>query len=102
MTSPISYQLSLEDSDFVVTGLRCFAASPRTKKLKDNKEKGGENEIGYSWIRGDNESLHHGVSHKPGRLDLWKNKSDHKKKYETQEKVGRGRKNEIHVDETRN
>ena len=45
MASPIGYQLSLEDSDFVDTWLRCFAASARTKKLKDNKEKGGENEI---------------------------------------------------------
>ena len=35
---------------------------------------------------GDNESLHHSVSHKPGRPDFWKNKSDHKK-YETQGKV---------------
>ena len=51
---------------------------------------------------GNNESLHHGVSHKPGRSNFWKYKSDHKKKYEAQEKVGRGRKNEVHVDETRN
>ena len=50
----------------------------------------------------DNETLHDGVSHKPGRPDFWKNKSDLKKKYETQEKVGRGRKNEVNVDETRN
>ena len=53
-------------------------------------------------MRGDNESLHHGVSHKPGRPDFWKNKSDQKKKYEAQEKVGRDKKNEVHVDETRN
>ena len=52
-------------------------------------------------MRGDNESLHHGVSHKPRRPDFWKNKSDNKK-YEAQEKVGRDRKNEVHVDETRN
>ena len=51
---------------------------------------------------GDNENLHHGVSHKPGRPDFWKNKSDHKKKYETHEKVGHGRKNEVHGYETRN
>ena len=50
-------------------------------------------------MQGDNESLHLGVSHKPGRPDFWKNKSDHKKKSETQEKIGCGRKN---VDETRN
>ena len=37
--------MSLEDSDFVDTWLRCFGASARTKKLKDNQEKGGENEI---------------------------------------------------------
>ena len=45
MSSPIGYQLSLEDSDFVDMYLRCFAASTRTKNLKDIKEKGGENEI---------------------------------------------------------
>ena len=41
----IGYQLSLEDPDFVNTWLRYFAASARTNKLKDDKEKGGENEI---------------------------------------------------------
>ena len=51
---------------------------------------------------GENESLHHGVSPKSGRPEFWKNKSDHKKKYKTQEKVCRGRENEVHVDETRN
>ena len=35
-------------------------------------------------------------------LTFEKNKSDHKKKYEAQGKVGRGRKNEVHVTETRN
>ena len=45
MVSPIGYQLSLEDPDFVDTWLRCFAARARTKKLKDDKEKGGEYEI---------------------------------------------------------
>ena len=45
IASWIGYQLSIEDSDFVDTWLRCFAASTRTKNLKDNKEKGGENEI---------------------------------------------------------
>ena len=54
-------------------------------------------------MRGENESLHHGVSHKPGRPDfwknktdlpgLWKNKTDHKKKHETQEQVSHGRNN---------
>ena len=53
-------------------------------------------------MQGDNESLHHGISHEPGRPDFWKNKSDNKKKSETQEKIGCGRKNEVHVDETRN
>ena len=45
MASSIGYQLSLEDPDFVDTWLRCFVASARTKMLKDDKEKGGENEI---------------------------------------------------------
>ena len=45
MVSPIGYQLSLEDPDFVDMWLRCFAASSRAKKLKDDKEKGRENEI---------------------------------------------------------
>ena len=45
MASPIRNQLSLEDPDFVDTWQRCFAASARTKKLKDNKEKVGENKI---------------------------------------------------------
>ena len=54
--------------------LRYFAASARTKKLKDDKEKGGENEIkdlflataGCEVIR----KVSHGVSHKPGRPDF--------------------------------
>ena len=50
----------------------------------------------------DNESHHHGVSHKPGRPEFSKSKSDHKKKYEAQEKVGRGRKNKVYIDEARN
>ena len=45
MASPMWSQLSLEISDFVDTWLRYFAAGARTKKLKDDKEKGGENEI---------------------------------------------------------
>ena len=99
VASPIGYQLSLEDPDFVDTWLQCFAAGARTKKLKD-KEKGGENEItdlfGFSWMRGDNKSP-------PNLEDLTfeKNKSDNKK-YDTQEKVGCGWKNEILVDETKN
>ena len=51
-------------------------------------------------MRGDNESLHRGVSHKPRRPDFRKNKSDHKNKYEAQEKVGRCKKNEVRVHET--
>ena len=35
----------LEDPDFVDTWLKWFAACARTKKQKDNREKGGENEI---------------------------------------------------------
>ena len=35
-------------------------------------------------------------------LTFEKNESDHKKKYEAQEKVGCVRKNEVHVDETKN
>ena len=45
MASPIGYQLSLEDPDFVDTWLRCFTVSARTKKLKDDKKNEGENEI---------------------------------------------------------
>ena len=75
MASPIGYRLSLEDSDFVDTWLRYFAASARTKKLKDNKERRRENKImdfstSYNGMRGDNESLHRGVSHKPGRPEF--------------------------------
>ena len=45
MASLIGYQLSLEDPDFVDTWQQCFAAIARTKKLKDDKEKGRENEV---------------------------------------------------------
>ena len=45
MASLIRYQLFLEDPDFVDTRLRCFATSARTKTLKDDEEKGRENEI---------------------------------------------------------
>ena len=45
MASPIEYQSSHDDPDFVDRWLRCFAASTRTNKLKDDKEKGVENEI---------------------------------------------------------
>ena len=47
-------------------------------------------------------NLYHGISHKSGRSDFWENNSHYKEKYETQEKAGIDRKNEIHVDETRN
>ena len=74
MTSPIGYQLSLEDPYFVDTRLRCFAASARTKKPKDDKQKIRENKItdlflataGCEAIM----SLHNGVSRKPGRTEL--------------------------------
>ena len=74
MASPIGYQLSLKDPDFVNMWLRCFAASARTKKLKGNKEKRGENEItdlflataGCELIM----CLHNGLSQKPGRPDF--------------------------------
>ena len=45
MASLIGYQLSLKNPDFVNTWLRIFAASARTKKLKDDKENGGENKF---------------------------------------------------------
>ena len=50
MASPIGYQLSLEDPYFVDRCLRCFAVSARDKKLKDDKEKGRENEITYLFL----------------------------------------------------
>lgn len=45
MASPIGYSLVLEDPEYVDTWIRCFAANARCKKLKDNKNTGGENEI---------------------------------------------------------
>ena len=45
MASLLGYQLSVEESNFIDTWLRCFAMTPRTENLKDDKEKGGENEI---------------------------------------------------------
>ena len=48
MASPIENigYLSHQDvPEFVETWRRCFAACAREKKLKDNKENGGENEI---------------------------------------------------------
>ena len=45
MASLVGYQLSLVDPDFVDTWLRCFTASTRTKKLKHDREKKGENQI---------------------------------------------------------
>ena len=45
MASPIGYKLYLEDPDIIDTWLRCFPESTRTKMLKDDKEKVGENEI---------------------------------------------------------
>ena len=47
---PIGYQLSLVDPDFVDTWLQCFAAGTRTKKLEDDKEKRGENEIENNFL----------------------------------------------------
>ena len=45
MTSLTRSLLHLNESDLVGTWIRCFAAHARAKKLKDNKEYGGENEI---------------------------------------------------------
>ena len=45
MASPTKNELSLEEPEYVETWIRCFAANARTRKLKDNKERGGENEI---------------------------------------------------------
>ena len=47
-------------------------ASTRTNKLKDDKEKGGENEITYLFSATDNENLHNGVYNKHGKPDFWK------------------------------
>ena len=77
--------MSLEDPDFVDTWQRCFAASGRTKKLKDDKEKGGENEITDLFLAtagceaGDNEGLHRGVITNLEDQIFEKNKSDNKK-----------------------
>ena len=75
MASPIGYQLCLEDADFVDTWQRCFSARARTKKLKDDKEKEGENGITYLFLaiagrEVTDESLHHDVYHKPGGPDF--------------------------------
>ena len=107
MASPIGDQLSLEESEFVDTLQRCFTASGRTKKLKDNKEKGRENEITDFFLATAGCEAIVKVSTMEYQTNLKyltfeKNQTDHKKKYETQENVGRGRKNEVHNDETRN
>ena len=102
----IGYQLSLEDSDFVNTWLRCFAVSARTKKLKDNTEKGGEYEItdfflataGCELMMKDST-----MAYPANEEDLTSEKmSNHRKDYATQEKVSCDRKNEVHVDKKRN
>ena len=74
--SLIGYQLSLEDPDFVNTWLWCFAVSARKGRRKWDYG----SFFGYSWMQGNNASLHHGISHKPGRPDFWKKKSEQKKK----------------------
>ena len=105
MASPIGYKLSHEDPDFVDTRLRCFAASTRTKKLKDDKEKGGENEITDPFLAtaGCEAMMKVPTMAYPTNMeDLTFEKKSYKKKYETQEMVGRGRKNEVHVDKIRN
>ena len=106
MASLIGYQLFLEDPDFVDTWLQCFAVSTRTKKLKDDKEKGGKNVITDHFLAttGCEVIMKVSIMAYPTNLEdlTWKNKLDHKKKFEVQEKVGCGRKNGVHVDETRN
>ena len=90
MASPIGYQLSPEDPYFVDTWLRCFAASARTKKLKDDKEKGGENEIMDLFLPPAGWEAIMKVSTMAYTTNLEdltfeKKKSDHEKKYEAQE-----------------
>ena len=81
-----------------------FPTSARTKKLKDDKEKGGENEITDLFLAttGCKATMKLTTMSYPTNLEhltFEKNKLDHKKKYEVHGKVGRGRKNEVHVDE---
>ena len=45
MASPIGSSLVLEDPEYVDTWIHCFAANARFKKLKDNKNRGGEIKI---------------------------------------------------------
>ena len=76
----ISGSQTLEDSDFVDTWLWCLAASARTKKLKDDKEKGGENEITdlFLAIAGCEVimkvfTMAYPIYNKPRIRDFWKN-----------------------------
>ena len=89
MVLPIQNQLSLEDPDFVDIWIRCFAASARTKKLKDDKEKGEENEITDLFLvtAGCEAIMKVSIMAYPTNM-TFENKSDHQK-YEAQEKVGR-------------
>ena len=84
MASLIGYQFSLEDPDFIDTWLRCFAASARTKKLNDDKEKGGENEITDMFLptAGCEAIMKVSTMAYPTNLEdltIEKNKPDHKK-----------------------
>ena len=103
MASPIGYQLSLEDSDFDDTWLRCFASSAETEKLKD-KEKGGENEITDLFLvtAGCVAIMKVSTLAYPTNLEdlTFEKISPIRRRNETQEMVGHGRKNEVHVDET--
>ena len=61
-----------------------FNFERKNEKAKRRQGKGRrkwdyESLFGYSWMRDNNESLHHGISHKPGKPDFWKNKSGHKR-----------------------
>lgn len=107
MASPIGYQLSLEDSDFVDAWIRCFSASARSKKLKDNKEKGGENEITDLFLAtaGCEAIMKVSTMAYPTNLEnltFEKISQIIRRNMRPKKKAGSGKKNEVHVVETRN
>lgn len=59
MASLTETTLPLENPDFIDLWIRAVVAKARTKKLRDSKETGGENEI-ISWCQNHYENFIHG------------------------------------------
>ena len=91
MASPIGCLTTLDDLEYVETGIRCFEALVRVKKLRNRRSQVEQNEITDMFIATAGcEAIHNsnnGLPKKSTRAEFQRNWRGNKKEYQIKERV---------------